>query len=160
MYHLFIPSSSIIIASVPSQKFAIGFTLHNQSHFLGGVFLKLLLTHYTRRDKTRRHNQTWWSFIIYCNWWGLMEQTEMIHSRDTGWRAAIKLKGYVPSLTECAPAGDRTCPVYGAGSVRWRIAHNLLRIQLHKRSSLESRASIRRKRTIKSGRETRAHGRI
>ena len=45
-----------------------------------------------------------------------MEQTEMIHFRDTELLAV--LKGCVPSLTECAPGGDRTCPVYGAGSVR------------------------------------------
>ena len=44
-----------------------------------------------------------------------MEQNEMTHSRDTELRAV--LKECVPSPTECAPAGDRTCPVYGAGSV-------------------------------------------
>ena len=61
--HLFIPSSSIIIPSASSQKFAIGFTLHNQSRFPWSC-LKILLTPYTRREKLRCKNQTWKSFFI------------------------------------------------------------------------------------------------
>ena len=72
--NLLIPSSSIIIPSVPSQKFAMGLTLHNQSHFTWRC-LKILLTNYTRCEKIRCQNQAWWSFLIYCNWRGLLEQT-------------------------------------------------------------------------------------
>ena len=35
-----------------------------------------------------------------------------------GWHSVIT--GTVSPLRECAPIGDRTCPIYGAGSVKWR----------------------------------------
>ena len=38
----------------------------------------------------------------------------------SGWHLAILRS--VPPLTECAHVGDRTCPIHGAGSVKWGIS--------------------------------------
>ena len=47
-------------------KFEIGFTLHTQAHSRW-KFLKILLMHYSRREKIICQKQTWWSFSIDCN---------------------------------------------------------------------------------------------
>ena len=41
-----------------------------------------------------------------------------------GWHSVIT--GAASTLTECAPTGDRTCPIYGAGSVKWRTNTKLV----------------------------------
>ena len=51
-----------------------------------------------------------------------------IRQGHPGWHSVIT--GAVSPLTECAPIGDRTCPIYEAGSVKLRTNTKLASVEI------------------------------
>ena len=60
-------------------------------------------------------------------WWGRGDVPILVRL-GPGWHWIITVA--VSPLTECVPIGDRTCPIYGAGSVKWRTNTKLASVEI------------------------------